>query len=175
MHLEVDLGTVERTVALVDDVLDAAALERRPERVLGAVPDLVGADALPPELLAKIPESTQGNPLFVRELMRMLVDDGVIAERDGTWEMVIDVDAVEVPPTVNTLLASRVERLADDERQVLELAAVVGSDFPMGAVAAADPDPRGLRPEGPRPLPQLHRRPGPRHARRARRDRPQAA
>lgn len=98
---------------------------------------LVGAEALPADLLAKIPDSTQGNPLFVRELMRMLVDDGVIAERDGRWEMVIDVDAVEVPPTVNTLLASRVERLATDERQALEFASVVGSDFPLGAVAAA--------------------------------------
>lgn len=105
---------------------------------------LVGADALPADLLAKIPESTQGNPLFVRELMRMLVDDGVIAERDGRWEMVIDVDAVEVPPTVNTLLASRVERLQTDERQALEFASVVGSDFPVGAVAAAAGDSTGL-------------------------------
>ncbi|MEM7285308.1 MAG: AAA family ATPase [Actinomycetota bacterium] len=101
---------------------------------------LVGADVLPADLLAKIPESTQGNPLFVRELMRMLVDDGVIAERGGSWEMVIDVDAVEVPPTVNTLLASRVERLPVDERRALELASVVGSDFPLGAVAAAAGD-----------------------------------
>ena len=98
---------------------------------------LVGADALPRELLARIPESTEGNPLFVRELMRMLVDDGVISDASGRWEMVIDVEAVEVPPTINSLLASRVERMSPEERRVLELASVVGSEFPIGAVEAA--------------------------------------
>ncbi|NOX30196.1 MAG: AAA family ATPase, partial [Actinobacteria bacterium] len=97
---------------------------------------LVGADSLPRDLLVKIPESTEGNPLFVRELMRMLVDDGVISNASGSWQMVIDIDAVEVP-TINSLLASRVERMAPDERRLLELASVVGSEFPVGAIRAA--------------------------------------
>lgn len=96
---------------------------------------LLDTDELPPGLLDRIPESTEGNPLFVREVVRMLVDDGVIANDDGRWELVIDLEAVEVPPTVTALLASRVDRMSADERRILELASVVGSEFPVGALA----------------------------------------
>jgi class 3 adenylate cyclase/type II secretory pathway predicted ATPase ExeA len=97
---------------------------------------LVGGDALPRDLLARLPESTEGNPLFVRELMKMLIDDHVIVETDGRWELSIDADAVEVPPTIQSLLSSRIERMPDDERRLVELASVVGPDFALGAVAA---------------------------------------
>lgn len=97
---------------------------------------LVGADRLPADLLARLPESTQGNPLFVRELMQMLVDDGVIARGPAGWALTIDADAVDVPPTIQSLLSTRVERMPVDERRLVELAAVVGPDFARGAVAA---------------------------------------
>ena len=100
---------------------------------------LVGATALPPELLDRLPESTEGNPLFVRELMRMLIDDKVIVEGDQGWELAIDAEAVEVPPTIQSLLSSRIERLPGNERRLLERASVVGADFPLGAVAALTP------------------------------------
>jgi class 3 adenylate cyclase/ketosteroid isomerase-like protein len=109
--------------------LDAAATAELAAR-------LVGAESLPPELVARLPASTEGNPLFVRELMRMLVDDGVIEEADGGWQLTIDVDAVEVPSTIQSLLAARLDRMPADERRVVELAAVVGPEFPLGAVAA---------------------------------------
>ncbi len=93
-----------RRVALVVSLegLDAAATE-----LLAA--ELLGGAALPAELTAKLPSSTNGNPLFVRELIRMLVDDGVIARRDDRWELAVDLDAVEVPPTIQSLLATRVD------------------------------------------------------------------
>lgn len=68
----------------------------------------------------------------------MLVDDGVISQTDSGLELAIDVEALEVPPTIQSLLAARVERLPPSERHVLELAAVVGSEFPRGAVQALD-------------------------------------
>lgn len=95
---------------------------------------LLDADDLPSDVLERIPGSTEGNPLFVREVVRMLVDDGVLVSRDGRWELAIDLDGVEVPPTVTALLASRVDRLEPDERRVLELASVVGSEFPIGVL-----------------------------------------
>lgn len=109
--------------------LDAAATAELAAR-------LVGADRLPVDLLARLPESTEGNPLFVRELMQMLVDDGVIARGPGGWALTIDAEAVEVPPTIQSLLSTRVERMPVDERRLVELAAVVGPDFARGAVAA---------------------------------------
>jgi predicted ATPase len=96
---------------------------------------LLGTDVLPNGLAARLPSSTDGNPLFVRELVRMLVDDQIIRRVDnGRWELTIDADAVEVPPTIQSLLAARVERLPDDERSLLEFASVIGAEFSLGAL-----------------------------------------
>lgn len=95
---------------------------------------LLGTEEVPGDLLAKIPESTEGNPLFVREFVRMLVDDGVLQRTSSGWDVSVDVDAIEVPPTIQSLLAARVDRLRSDERTVIELAAVIGKEFYRGAL-----------------------------------------
>ena len=97
---------------------------------------LLDTDELPADLIERIPDSTEGNPLFVRELVQMLVDDGVLARDGDRWRLTIDADAIEVPPTVLSLLASRVERLPDDERQVIELASVIGTEFDRGLLGS---------------------------------------
>jgi class 3 adenylate cyclase/tetratricopeptide (TPR) repeat protein len=115
------------------DGLDSGATEELAAGLLGS--------ALPRELVDRLPASTDGNPLFVRELVRMLVDDRVVLRRDdGTWELGIDADAVEVPPTIQSLLATRVERLPRDELRILELASVVGAEFSVGALHALGVD-----------------------------------
>ncbi len=109
------------------DGLDASATAELAAGLLGS--------ALPTELIDRLPVSTDGNPLFVRELVRMLVDDAVIRRRDdGAWELAIDAEAIEVPPTIQSLLATRVERLPAEELRVLELASVVGAEFSVGAL-----------------------------------------
>ncbi|MGI9646197.1 MAG: AAA family ATPase, partial [Ilumatobacteraceae bacterium] len=100
---------------------------------------LVGSGSLPTELVERLPTSTEGNPLFVRELMKTLVDDGVIVEVDEVWELTMDAEAVDVPPTIQSLLAARLDRLPPEERGLLELASVVGSEFALGAVQAIAP------------------------------------
>src|SRR5262249_34250698 len=94
----------------VADVLALDGLDATATAQLAA--GLLGAERLPTGLVERLPASTDGNPLFVRELVRMLVHDDVIRRRpDGEWELTIDADAVEVPPTIQSLLAARVERL----------------------------------------------------------------
>ena len=113
---------------VVLDGLDASATE-----ALAA--GLLGTDRLPAGLVERLPSSTDGNPLFVRELVRMLVDDRVIRRcDDGEWELAIDAEAVDVPPTIQSLLGARVERLPAAERELLEQAAVVGAEFSLGAL-----------------------------------------
>jgi class 3 adenylate cyclase/tetratricopeptide (TPR) repeat protein len=107
--------------------LDAAATEALAARMLGT-------DELPDGLADRLPESTDGNPLFVRELVRMLVDDGVITRAGRGWELAIDSEAVDVPPTIQSLLASRIERMPTDERRLVEMASVVGTEFALGAL-----------------------------------------
>lgn len=116
-------------VAVALEGLDAATTRELAVRLLGT-------EELPGELIKRLPESTEGNPLFVRELMQMLVDDGVLERSGDRWQLTIDVDAIEVPPTILSLLASRVDRLPDDEREVVELASVIGTEFDRGALTA---------------------------------------
>ncbi len=96
---------------------------------------VLGSD-LPNELLVRLPSSTGGNPLFVRELIGMLVHDGVLVAKPGGWNLTVDVDTIAVPPTIQALLASRLERLDTGNRRVLEVASVIGTDFSPSAVAA---------------------------------------
>ena len=109
--------------------LDADATAELAAKVLGAA-------RLPDELLTRLPSSTGGNPLFVRELIGMLAHDGVLVEETQGWRLTIDVDAISIPPTIHALLASRLERLDAVDRRVLEIASVVGSDFSIGMVRA---------------------------------------
>ena len=118
----------------VSEALRMRGLEARATAELAA--RVLGSDQLPEELLGRLPLSTGGNPLFVRELVGMLVHDGVLVATPDGWRLTVDVDAIAVPPTIQALLASRLERLNTADRRVLEVAAVVGTDFSPGAVAA---------------------------------------
>ncbi|TXI42877.1 MAG: hypothetical protein E6Q57_14015, partial [Mycobacterium sp.] len=96
---------------------------------------VLGSDRLPEELLRRLPTSTGGNPLFVRELVGMLVHDGVLAPKPHGWRLTVDAADIDVPPTIQALLASRLERLKPADRRVLEVASVIGTDFAASAVA----------------------------------------
>ena len=121
-------------VSVALEGLDAAATRELAARLLDT-------NILPIELTDRLPLSTEGNPLFVRELVQMLVDDGALARTGDQWTLTVDVESIEVPPTVLSLLASRVERLPDDEREVVELASVIGTEFDRGTLdTIAPPD-----------------------------------
>ncbi len=109
--------------------LDAEATAQLATRMLGG-------GGLPAELQARLPASTDGNPLFVRELVRMLVDEAIIRQDGDTWRLTVDVESIEVPPTIRSLLASRIERLPEPERTVLERASILGTDFTLGGLRA---------------------------------------
>jgi class 3 adenylate cyclase len=104
-----------------------------------ATASLVEKHDLPDDVVRRITETAGGNPLFVEQLLAMLVDDGHIAFTGGiaTWiggppERV----SLTMPPSVAALLAARIDRLPDDERTILGCAAVIGTVFYVDAVAA---------------------------------------
>jgi tetratricopeptide (TPR) repeat protein len=88
---------------------------------------LVGAARIGPRAAARILEVAEGNPLFVVELVAMLVDDGVL----GTAELT----SIAVPPTIQALLAARLDRLRPGERAVIEAASIEGKEFGRGRVS----------------------------------------
>ena len=79
-------------------------------------------------------ESAEGNPLFVEEMVAMLIDDGFLVREDDRWVAVGDLSEVRVPPTVQALIAARLDRLLPAERAVMERGAVIGKVFATSSI-----------------------------------------
>jgi class 3 adenylate cyclase/tetratricopeptide (TPR) repeat protein len=89
---------------------------------------------LEPDIGRWIARSTGGNPLFLEELVAMLVDDGSLEQIDSSWTLRRGIGALEVPPTIEALLAARLDRLPREEQTAIELASVIGQVFYPGAM-----------------------------------------
>ena len=120
-------GKLNATVALLEPLSD--------EECAQLIENLVGRAELPGEVGTRIAEAAEGNPLFVEEMLSMLIDDGLLVREDGRWAATRDISAVRVPPTIQALLAARLDQLDGNERAVIERAAVAGKVFQAGAVA----------------------------------------
>ena len=97
------------------------------------------AERVEAEVLDRIVDAAEGNPLFAEQLLRMLVDEGTLERRDGTWHATGPLADLHVPPTIQALLAARLDTLEPDERSVIEPASVVGYIFAEAAVSALAP------------------------------------
>jgi class 3 adenylate cyclase/tetratricopeptide (TPR) repeat protein len=111
--------------------------EEEAETLIG---NLLGSVELPAEVAERIVGTAEGNPLFVEQTLAMLIDEGLVAREAGRWVPVGDLTTVTVPPSIQALLAARLDRLAPGERTALEAAAVVGKEFFVGAVRDLVPD-----------------------------------
>jgi class 3 adenylate cyclase/tetratricopeptide (TPR) repeat protein len=118
----------------------AIVLESLPQTAAGAlIANLLGDDVAP-EIAARVAEAAEGNPLFIEETARMLLDEGLIALHGTRWEPVGDIAQVVLPPSIEAVLAARLDRLAPGELQVLQRASVIGRIFGWGAVRALTPE-----------------------------------
>ena len=89
---------------------------------------LISGITLRPDTRARVREAAEGNPLFLEQMIAMLAGDGALES------------GVPLPPTIQALLAARLDRLGPDERAVIERASVVGKEFSESAVAALSPE-----------------------------------
>jgi class 3 adenylate cyclase/tetratricopeptide (TPR) repeat protein len=92
---------------------------------------LAGPASLGPRAATHILDVAEGNPLFVVEVVSMLEDDRALAGGE-----VPDVDAIAIPPTIQALLAARLDRLTPSERAVIEAASIEGKEFGRERVEA---------------------------------------
>ena len=121
-------GASNRTMSI-----SLAPLEEAESELL--IKNLLGAAELSADIRNRIWQAAQGNPLFVEEILRMLVDDGLLVRSEDRWLAPGDLSKVSVPPTINALLAARLDRLSALERDILQRGAVVGEVFWWGSVA----------------------------------------
>jgi class 3 adenylate cyclase/tetratricopeptide (TPR) repeat protein len=101
----------------------------------------VSADALLRALLGHDPslapltqlliERTAGNPFFLEETVRTLVETQVLVGTPGAYRLAQDLPTIQVPATVQAVLAARIDRLPPEEKQLLQTAAVIGTEVPL--------------------------------------------
>ena len=104
------------------------------------VANLLGGTGMPQDVLRRIVDTAEGNPLYVEQLLSMLIDRGALLEVDGRWvrgQAAVDID---VPPTIHALLEARLDQLGRAERATVEPAAVIGLEFPQTALAELAPE-----------------------------------
>jgi class 3 adenylate cyclase/tetratricopeptide (TPR) repeat protein len=96
---------------------------------------LLGSDETVRPLRDTLIDRTEGNPFFMEETVRTLVDTGALVGERGAYRLVRPLASSQVPPTVQTIIAARIDRRPPIEKYLLQTAAVVGKDVPLDLLA----------------------------------------
>src|SRR2546425_8125957 len=97
---------------------------------------LFGADASLDGLKRVLIERTEGNPFFLEESVRALVETRALAGEPGAYRLAEPIHAIQVPASVHGVLAARIDRLPVEEKRLLQAAAVIGHDVPFTLLQA---------------------------------------
>jgi len=84
---------------------------------------------LPSQYKEKIISRTGGNPFFMEEVVRSLIDQGAIIVQDDKFEITSKINNIHIPGTINDILTARIDRLEDKTRHLVKIASVVGRHF----------------------------------------------
>jgi class 3 adenylate cyclase len=95
------------------------------------VGNLLEIESLPDRVRDLILARSEGNPFFVEEVVRMLIERGMIVQQGSRWVATAEVASVEIPETIHGLLLARIDQLPDDAKRSLRVAAVIGRQFPV--------------------------------------------
>jgi tetratricopeptide (TPR) repeat protein len=114
------------------------------ESARALVNSLLGDDATLVPLKQRLIKRTQGNPFFLEESIRTLVEQQVLVGGQGAYRLAKALPSIQVPSTVQAVLAARIDRLAAEEKRLLQTAAVIGTEVPFSLLQAV----AGLSEEG---------------------------
>ena len=103
------------------------------EELLAAV---LGDDASLEPLTRLLIARTEGNPFFLEESIRTLVETGVLVGARGAYRLAQSLPTIQVPATVQAILAARIDRLPPEEKRLLQTAAVIGTEVPLPLLQA---------------------------------------
>jgi len=96
---------------------------------------LLGADSSLEPLKQLVVERTDGNPFFVEETVRTLAETGALTGAPGAYRLAGALGTIQVPPTVRAVVAARIDRLAPEDKSLLQEASVIGTDVPWSLLA----------------------------------------
>jgi class 3 adenylate cyclase len=101
------------------------------ENAQGFLRDLVGNDIALQPLKESLVDRTEGNPFFLEEIVRTLVETKVLGGERGAYHLTKALEEIQVPARVQAVLAARIDRLPPEEKQLLESASVIGENVPF--------------------------------------------
>ena len=81
-------------------------------------------------------QRTEGNPFFLEESVRALVETGVLVGEPGAYRLAHALPTMQMPATVQAVLAARIDRLPPEEKRLLQIAAVIGTEVPLALLQA---------------------------------------
>jgi class 3 adenylate cyclase/tetratricopeptide (TPR) repeat protein len=114
-----------------------------PETAEELLQALVGGSAQLGPLKRLLIERSEGNPFFLEESVRTLVEIGALAGERGAYRLIKDAQTIRVPATVQALLAGRIDRLPAEGKRLLQAASVIGKDVPFAVLQAIAEDDDG--------------------------------
>jgi predicted ATPase len=91
--------------------------------------NLLEVTDLPARVRELILNKAEGNPFYVEEVIRMLIERGELLRQDGRWTMAREVENIEIPDTLQGVIMARIDRLPEDAKRTLQIAAVIGRRF----------------------------------------------
>jgi class 3 adenylate cyclase len=98
------------------------------------VSNLLEIEALPEKIRDVILKKAEGNPFFVEEVIRMLIDTGGIVQQEEKWAAGKDIENVEIPDNLQSLLLARIDRLPEEAKRTLRIASVIGRQFSVNVL-----------------------------------------
>jgi class 3 adenylate cyclase/tetratricopeptide (TPR) repeat protein len=104
---------------------------------------LLAVEELPPSVHDRILERAEGNPFYLEEIIRQLIDAGQIVRAGARWRAVAEIEDVAIPDTVQAVLAARIDLLPPEDKRSVQLASVIGRVFwtgPLQRLLEAEPD-----------------------------------
>jgi tetratricopeptide (TPR) repeat protein len=107
-----------------------------PESAQALLNTLLGEDRTLAPLKRVLIERTEGNPFFLEESVRSLVETTVLLGERGAYRMAKAPDTWQIPATAQAILAARIDRLAPEDKRLLQTAAVIGKDVPLALLQA---------------------------------------
>jgi predicted ATPase len=96
--------------------------------------NLLDTQTLPGQMRSLILKKADGNPFFVEEVIRMLIDRGALVKSGGQWSVSGEVADIDIPDNLQGLLMARIDRLPDEEKHILRVASVIGRQFSVKAL-----------------------------------------
>ena len=112
-----------------------------PERADALLTALLGGDPTLEPLKRALIARTEGNPFFLEEGVRILVESEVLAGDRGAYRLTKAPDAWQIPATAQAVLAARIDRLAPEDKRLLQAASVIGKDVPFALLQAIADEP----------------------------------